>query len=56
LDHPLLKQYDVHIDFCIKCHGMWLDNGELPKVAKLSNAELFKDEFWTMLKILEKDD
>lgn len=55
LDNPLLTQYDVHVDFCIKCHGLWLDNNELPKVVKLSEAEAFKDEFWTMLKILEKE-
>jgi Zn-finger nucleic acid-binding protein len=31
-----LKKNDVIIDVCKKCHGMWVDAGELEKLAKLN--------------------
>ena len=54
LDEPLLKEHDVHVDFCIKCHGVWLDAGEIPKVLKLAKANIFKDDFYEMLKIMSQ--
>jgi len=26
--------YDVEVDYCPKCHGVWLDKGELSKIFK----------------------
>jgi uncharacterized protein len=30
-----LKKQDVIIDVCSKCHGMWLDAGEVDKLASM---------------------
>ena len=54
LDEPLLRQYDVHIDFCIKCHGLWLDDGEITKIVKIETAAVFKDDFWKVVMKLEE--
>ena len=27
-----VKRYDVEIDICDNCHGVWLDRGELNKI------------------------
>ena len=32
----LIKNYVV-LDICTKCKGMWVDNGELHKLAKIAN-------------------
>jgi len=32
-----LKKNDVVIDVCKKCNGMWLDSGELEKLAVIGN-------------------
>jgi Zn-finger nucleic acid-binding protein len=32
-----LKKNDVIIDVCKKCNGMWLDDGEIQKLAEMSN-------------------
>lgn len=29
-----LKKGDVILDVCLKCGGMWLDNGEIEKLSK----------------------
>lgn len=29
-----IKKADVVIDICPKCHGMWLDEGEMEKLAE----------------------
>ena len=31
-----LKKNDVIIDICKKCNGMWLDDGEIHKLAEMS--------------------
>jgi len=31
-----LKKDNVVIDVCMKCKGMWLDNGEMEKLAKMA--------------------
>ena len=53
LNQPLFGRHDIHIDFCISCHGMWLDDGELPKVIKLAEAKKFKGNFVEVRRILE---
>ena len=32
------KRYDVDIDYCPVCKGVWLDKGEIDKIAKAQNA------------------
>ncbi len=32
-----LIKNDVVLDICTKCKGMWVDNGELHKLAKIAN-------------------
>jgi len=32
-----LIKNDVVLDICSKCKGMWVDNGELYKLAKIAN-------------------
>ena len=31
-----LKKNDVIIDICKKCNGMWLDDGEIQRLAEMS--------------------
>ena len=33
-----IKKYDVDIDFCPSCKGVWLDRGEIDKIAKVQNG------------------
>jgi Zn-finger nucleic acid-binding protein len=33
-----IKKYDVDIDFCPLCKGVWLDKGEIDKIAKVQNG------------------
>ena len=33
-----IKKYDVDIDFCPSCKGVWLDRGEIEKIAKVQNG------------------
>jgi Zn-finger nucleic acid-binding protein len=30
----LMQKYDVDIDYCPSCKGVWLDRGEIDKIAK----------------------
>lgn len=32
-----VRRYDVDIDFCPSCKGIWLDRGELDKVARIED-------------------
>ncbi|MDA1197179.1 MAG: zf-TFIIB domain-containing protein [Nanoarchaeota archaeon] len=34
-----LKKNDVIIDICKKCNGMWLDDGEIQKLAEMSKGD-----------------
>ncbi len=34
-----LVKKDVVIDICKKCGGMWVDSGELEKLAEIANEE-----------------
>jgi len=33
----LSSKYGVEIDYCARCRGVWLDRGELEKVANMQN-------------------
>jgi uncharacterized protein len=33
-----IKRYDVDIDFCPSCKGVWLDRGEIDKIAKVQSG------------------
>ena len=33
-----IKKYDIDIDFCPSCKGVWLDRGEIDKIAKVQNG------------------
>jgi len=35
-----LKKKDVIIDICKKCKGMWLDDGEIHKLAELAQEDI----------------
>ena len=35
-----MQNYEVNIDYCPSCKGVWLDSGEIDKIAKIqSNYE-----------------
>lgn len=35
-----MQRYEVNIDYCPSCKGVWLDRGEIDKIAKIqSNYE-----------------
>lgn len=34
-----VEQRDVVIDICKKCNGMWLDDGEIERLANLANED-----------------
>lgn len=33
----LSNKYGVEIDHCLRCHGVWLDRGELEKDSNMQN-------------------
>ena len=33
-----IKKYDIDIGFCHSCKGVWLDRGEIDKIAKVQNG------------------
>ncbi len=33
----LMQRYDIEIDFCPSCKGVWLDRGEIDKIVKIQN-------------------
>ena len=36
----LMQKYEVNIDYCSSCKGVWLDRGEIDRIAKIqSNYE-----------------
>ncbi len=42
-------RYDVEIDYCPKCRGIWLDRGELDKIIELSHrnySKSYKEPSW----------
>ena len=41
----LTDRYGVEIDHCPRCKGVWLDRGELEKVAKMQNK--YDDDHYT---------
>ena len=40
----LSNKYGVEIDYCPRCRGVWLDRGELEKVANMQNQ--YEDEHY----------
>ena len=33
----IMQRYDIEIDFCSSCKGVWLDRGEIDKLAKIQS-------------------
>ena len=33
----LMQKYEVDIDYCPQCKGVWLDRGEMDKIANIQN-------------------
>ena len=40
----LSNKYEVEIDHCPRCRGVWLDIGELEKVANMQNQ--YEDDYY----------
>src|SRR5215472_12987229 len=34
----LMQRYDIDIDYCPSCRGVWLDRGEIDKIAKIQRS------------------
>ena len=34
----LMQKYEVNIDYCPSCKGVWLDRGEMDKIAQIQNT------------------
>lgn len=32
-----MQKYDAEIDYCPRCKGVWLDRGEIDKIASVQN-------------------
>ena len=32
-----MQRYDIEIDFCSSCKGVWLDRGEIDKIVKIQS-------------------
>jgi Zn-finger nucleic acid-binding protein len=32
-----MQRYEVNIDYCPSCKGVWLDRGEIDKIAKIQS-------------------
>ena len=33
----IMQKYEVNIDYCPSCKGVWLDRGEIDKIAKIQS-------------------
>jgi Zn-finger nucleic acid-binding protein len=33
-----MQRYEVDIDYCPPCKGVWLDRGEIDKIAKIQSS------------------
>lgn len=40
----VMQKYDVEIDYCPSCKGVWLDRGEIDKIANVQNR--YEDEHY----------
>jgi uncharacterized protein len=40
----LSNKYEVEIDHCLRCRGVWLNRGELEKVANMQNQ--YEDDYY----------
>jgi Zn-finger nucleic acid-binding protein len=36
----LMQRYEVDIDYCPSCKGVWLDRGEIDKIAKIESSHI----------------
>jgi Zn-finger nucleic acid-binding protein len=36
----LMQRYEVDIDYCTSCKGVWLDRGEIDKIAKIESSHI----------------
>jgi uncharacterized protein len=34
----LMQRYEIDIDYCLSCRGVWLDRGEIDKIAKIQRS------------------
>lgn len=32
-----MRKYEAEIDYCLLCKGVWLDRGEIDKIANIQN-------------------
>lgn len=32
-----MQKYEAEIDYCLRCKGVWLDRGEINKIANIQN-------------------
>ena len=48
-----MKKYDVDIDYCPSCKGVWLDRGEIDKIANVQSK--YEDEHYQKYHHYEKD-
>jgi uncharacterized protein len=39
----IMQRYNIDIDFCPSCKGVWLDRGEIDKMARIQNAYAEED-------------
>ena len=33
----IMQKYEAHIDYCPQCKGVWLDRGEIDKIANVQS-------------------
>jgi uncharacterized protein len=48
-----MKKYDVDIDYCPSCKGVWLDRGEIDKIANVQSK--YENEHYQKYHHYEKD-
>lgn len=55
LGERLVQKYDVHVDYCISCHGVFLDIGELKKANILAEAIKKEKDAFGLFRLLERE-
>ena len=40
----LMQRYETSIDYCPSCRGVWLDRGEIDKIAQIQSS--YEDEHY----------
>jgi Zn-finger nucleic acid-binding protein len=36
----IMQRYEVDIDYCPSCKGVWLDRGEIDKIAQIESSHI----------------